>query len=115
MDNNESWADLIELALKKVRNGIPKRIWEYEYKIDHDENTYWTFWEGKAVSDKYTIEIGMSECITSISAYSFVIKKGAKVVLEIIGQPYDADAPSILIKHHLKILKDTQEDFESRQ
>lgn len=111
MDNNESWASLIKLALEKVKNGISKRTWEYNHQIDIDADTYWKFWQGKAVSGNYTIEIGLSEYRGNISAYSFAIKNAEELGFQIIGQPYYADEPSTVIMHYLRILQDAQEDF----
>lgn len=109
MDNN-NWATLIELTLKKVKNGISKGTWQYQYQIDYDENTYWTFWGGKAVNGSCNVELGLSECSGSISAYSFVIRN-ENLDFQIIGEPYEGDESSTVIMHYLRILKDTQKDF----
>lgn len=106
MDNNESWATLIKLALEKVKNGISKHTWKYNHRTDIDEDTCWAFWHGKAVSGSYTVEIGLSECSGTISAYSFVIKNTENLDFQIIGEPYDGDEPSAVIMHYLRILRD---------
>ncbi len=106
MDNNGSWATLIELALEKVKNGISKRTWKYNHQTDIDETTCWAFWHGKAVSGSYTVEIGLSEYSGTISAYSFAIKNTDNLNFQIIGEPDDDDEPSSVIRHYLRILRD---------
>ena len=106
MDNNESWATLIKLALEKVENGISKRTWKYNHLNDIDETTCWAFWHGKAVSGSYTVEIGLSECSGTISAYSFAIKNTDELTFQIIGEPDDDDEPSAVIRHYLRKFRD---------